>query len=88
MDNSPAMKETNTKVKADTIKSSDFCIEPQTLHIGAEILNVDLKLPLSEAVRNKVYGALLDWKVVFFRNQNLNHEEHVALARQFGRPTI
>jgi len=88
MDNSPVMKDTNTKVKEHIIKSSEISIEPQTLHIGAEILNVDLKKSLTVNAHNNIYRALLDWKVVFFRNQNLNHEEHVALARQFGRPTI
>ena len=47
MDNLPAMEDKNSKVKADPIKTSEICIEPQTLHIGAEILSVDLKQPLT-----------------------------------------
>jgi alpha-ketoglutarate-dependent taurine dioxygenase len=35
-----------------------------------------------------VRAAFLKWKVVFFRDQHLDHAQHVALARQFGEPTI
>jgi taurine dioxygenase len=30
----------------------------------------------------------LKWKVIFFRGQHLDHAQHVAMARQFGEPTI
>ena len=36
----------------------------------------------------EVRDAFLKWKVVFFRGQNLDHAQHVAMARQFGEPTI
>ena len=35
-----------------------------------------------------VRDAFLKWKVIFFRDQNLDHAQHVAMARQFGEPTI
>ncbi len=63
-------------------------IHPQTLSIGAEITGIDLSAPLGEAARRVVYDAFLEWKVVFFRNQNLDHAAHVAFARQMGEPTI
>jgi taurine dioxygenase len=34
-----------------------------------------------------IRAALLRWKVVFFRNQSLDHRRHIALARQFGDTT-
>jgi alpha-ketoglutarate-dependent sulfate ester dioxygenase len=37
---------------------------------------------------NEVRDAFLKWKVVFFRGQNLDHAQHVSMARQFGEPTI
>ena len=88
MSNTPAMVQTNPKGTANKVNNSAINIIPQTLHIGAEISNVNLKRPLTKATRQEIYNALLNWKVVFFRDQNLDHEEHVALARQFGRPTI
>ncbi len=63
-------------------------VSPLTLHIGAEISGVDLTRPLPEAQLRAVREAFLKWKVVFFRGQHLDHAQHVAMARQFGDPTI
>jgi taurine dioxygenase len=63
-------------------------IVPLTLHIGAEIRGVDLTRPLPPDQLKEVRAAFLKWKVVFFRGQHLDHAQHVALARQFGEPTI
>lgn len=63
-------------------------VEPLTLHIGAEISGVDLARPMSEVTRQAVHAAFLKWKVVFFRDQNLDHRAHIDFARQMGEPTI
>src|SRR3954454_756952 len=63
-------------------------IVPLTLHIGAEIRGVDLTRPLPPDRLKEIRAAFLKWKVVFFRDQHLDHAQHVALARQFGEPTI
>src|SRR4051794_29489383 len=63
-------------------------IVPLTLHIGAEIRGVDFTRPLPPDQLKEVRAAFLKWKVVFFRDQHLDHAQHVALARQFGEPTI
>jgi alpha-ketoglutarate-dependent taurine dioxygenase len=63
-------------------------VVPITLHIGAEIRGVDLTRPLPPAQLQAVREAFLKWKVIFFRDQNLDHAQHVAMARQFGEPTI
>src|SRR5260370_26086440 len=63
-------------------------VVPLTLHIGAEIRGVDLSRPLPSEQLKEVRDAFLKWKVVFFRGQNLDHAQHVAMARQFGEPTI
>ena len=63
-------------------------ISPLTLHIGAEIGGIDLTAPLPPDQLRQVREAFLKWKVVFFRGQHLDHAQHVALARQFGEPTI
>ncbi|MEG0226782.1 MAG: TauD/TfdA family dioxygenase, partial [Comamonas sp.] len=61
---------------------------PQSAHIGALIGGVDLSQPLTPAEVHSIRSALLRWKVVFFREQHLRHEQHVAFARQFGELTI
>ena len=55
-----------------------------TIHIGAEIDGVDLKRSLTEGEVATIRSALLRWKVIFFRDQFLTHEQHIAFARQFG----
>jgi taurine dioxygenase len=56
-------------------------------HIGAEIFGVDLTSPLNTETAAEVRAALLQWKVVFFRDQHLTQEQHLSFARQFGEPT-
>lgn len=63
-------------------------VVPMTLHIGAEIKGVDFKRPLAPGQLRAIRDAFLKWKVVFFRDQHLDHAQHVAMARQFGEPTI
>jgi alpha-ketoglutarate-dependent sulfate ester dioxygenase len=63
-------------------------VVPMTLHIGAEIKGADLKQPLPPGQQRAIRDAFLKWKVVFFRDQHLDHAQHVAMARQFGEPTI
>lgn len=62
-------------------------VVPLSVHTGAQINGVDLREPLSESEVATIRAALLKWKVVFFRDQEMNHEQHVALSRQFGDPT-
>src|SRR3954452_10635774 len=73
---------------AGTGSNASIEVVPLTLHIGAEIRGVDLKKPLPPDRLKEIRAAFLKWKVVFFRDQHLDHAQHVALARQFGEPTI
>jgi len=59
-------------------------IEPMTAEIGAEISGVDLRHPLTAEQRSTINDALLRHMVLVFRNQQLDEDEHIALARQFG----
>ena len=55
-----------------------------TPHIGAEISGVDLSKPLSNEQFSEIYQAWLDWKVLVFRDQQLDRDAHKAFARKFG----
>lgn len=59
-------------------------VRPLQPTIGAEIEGVDLRQPLTSAQRDAIKAAILKYKVVFFRDQPLDHEQHAAFARQFG----
>lgn len=53
--------------------------------IGAELLGIDLARDLSDGEINEVRRALLEFKVVFFRDQEkLTRKQHIAFARRFG----
>ena len=67
--------------------SNAIRVNPMSVHIGAEIEGVDLSQPLDAETVAEIRAALLAWKVVFFRNQPIDHVQHVDFARQFGDPT-
>ncbi|MCH1523510.1 MAG: TauD/TfdA family dioxygenase [Arenicellales bacterium] len=71
----------------EPIVSAQVQITPLSVHTGAEIGGVDLRYPLTNRQIDEIRGALLKWRVVFFRGQELTHPEHIALAKQFGEPT-
>lgn len=54
--------------------------------IGAEISGVDLREPLRPADRDIIWQALLDHHVIFFRDQFLSRDQHLAFASAFGAP--
>ena len=53
--------------------------------IGAEISGIDLRQPLAQRQRDEIKSLLLKHRVLFFRDQPINGEQQVALARQFGK---
>ena len=60
-----------------------FRVQQLTPACGAELLECDLSKP-DETLTAEVRAALLKYRVVFFRDQNLNREEHIAFADGFG----
>jgi len=59
-------------------------LTPLTPTIGALVAGVDLARPLEPAVLGALRAALLDWKVLFFRDQEITTEQHLAFAANFG----
>ena len=59
-------------------------IAPLAPTIGAEIGGIDLARPLDDDTYADVHRALLKHKVLFFRDQNITQEQHLAFARRFG----
>jgi alpha-ketoglutarate-dependent taurine dioxygenase len=62
-------------------------VVPQSGWTGAEIHGVDLTQPLDQQQVADIRAALLKWKVVFFRDQFIDHDDHLRFARAFGAPT-
>ena len=62
----------------------EYNLEQLTPTIGAEISNIDLSQDLSEEKLDQIYQDLIDYKVIFFRNQEISPKNHIALAKSFG----
>jgi len=63
--------------------ASNITVSPLTPAIGAEIGNIDLRQVSSREIAD-IRAALLEYKVVFFRDQTLTQAEHISFAREFG----
>ena len=63
-------------------------VTPISGALGALVTGVELKNPLHEDVFAEIYKAFLKYKVIFFRNQDLNPESQLHFGRMFGRPVI
>jgi len=61
-----------------------IALSPLTPTIGAEVAGVDLARALDPASLSALRAALLDYKVLFFRDQDISTDEHLAFARAFG----
>jgi taurine dioxygenase len=61
-----------------------FTATPASGAIGAFLSGLDLSEPLSEEAAEEVRQALVHYMVIFFRDQDLTPEQHVAFAKIFG----
>ncbi|MBN9090483.1 MAG: TauD/TfdA family dioxygenase [Reyranella sp.] len=68
----------------ETLRNSRFDIRPTSAAIGAEILGVDLSQPLTPDETEALRGALNDYGVIFFRDQEITPEQHIAFAERFA----
>ena len=56
--------------------------------MGAEIGGVDLARPLSADTVDEIRHALFEFGVVFFRDQEITPEQHIAFSRRFGEINV
>lgn len=61
-----------------------FEVEPLTPTIGAVIKGVSLANDLDPELFHQLNRALLEWKVLFFRNQDITGEQHADFAAHWG----
>jgi taurine dioxygenase len=59
-------------------------VTPLATPVGAEICGVDLAAPPRKPGVAEIRRALGEYGVVFFRDQHLTPEQHLAFARCFG----
>ena len=66
------------------MRNARFDIRPSSPAIGAEILGVDLSRPLTLEETGELREALNEHGVIFFRDQELTPEQHIAFAERFA----
>jgi taurine dioxygenase len=73
-------------IATDLATQSDIelTVKPLQPTIGAEIGGIDLREPLTGARRDEIKSILLQYKVVFFHDQQLTRQHHEAFAARFG----
>ncbi|MCX4095185.1 TauD/TfdA dioxygenase family protein [Nocardia sp. alder85J] len=60
-------------------------VQPLTCHIGAELREVDLaRVAHDDELFAELRALLLEYQVLFVRDQPISRADHVALARRFG----
>jgi len=64
--------------------NASIAVRPVSTAVGAEILGLDLADTLQAATVEAIRHALFQHGVVFFRDQKLTPEQHVAFAERFG----
>jgi len=76
-----------TEETKTTLTSQYFEIKPLAGRIGAQLVGVDLSDALNDNTISDIRKALIQYKVIFFRGQNLDANGQVAFARRFGELT-
>jgi taurine dioxygenase len=73
-----------TVIDRSSADTSGITITPKSPTIGAEIGGVDLANELSDEAIGVIRRALLDHKVIFFRDQDITTDQHLDFGRRFG----
>jgi taurine dioxygenase len=66
---------------------TELQVTPLSGWTGALITGVDISAPLTDHEVVAIRGALNEWKVVFFRDQDLDHAAQIAFGARFGDVT-
>ena len=66
------------------MRNSRLEVVPTSGALGAELLGVDLARDLDDATIGEIRSAFDAHGVIFFRDQVLTPEQHIAFAEQIG----
>src|ERR1700676_1561386 len=73
---------------APITRNSGIDVRPTSGAVGAAISGVDLSGPLAPPEVDRLREALREHGVIYFRDQRLTPEQHIAFAEQFGQINI
>ncbi len=63
---------------------SSFRLSHLTPSIGTEVSGIDMSGDLDQSVIDELHNLLIERKVLFFRDQAISMESHIAFAARFG----
>ena len=66
------------------MRNTTIDVQPISGALGAEIFGVDLRQPMEDRQFSEVRQAFHDHAVIFFRDQDITPEQHIAFAARFG----
>ncbi len=69
-------------------EDQEIIVQPLSGAVGAVIEGVDLSQPLSEPTLAKLKRTYDEFGVIFFRDQQLSPEDHIAFAEQWGKINV
>ncbi len=64
--------------------TATLTVRPLQPTIGAEIGEIDLRGPIGDDTRDEIKNLLLEHKVLFFRDQEIDRKQQAAFAARFG----
>jgi len=72
------------RIRLAALEWENFTVRQVAPTLGAVVEGLDLSLPLSDDTYGELRDAWTQYKVLFFRNQDLTAEQQLAFASQFG----
>jgi len=78
---------TSTIESGSPVTPAVLDVHPLSGKIGAEIRGLDISKPLPPEDAAGILATLDKWRVVFFRDQKLDHASQIAFGRLFGELT-
>lgn len=70
------------------MSNNSISIRPVAGALGAEIQGVNLAEPLGNQLYQEIHDALMAHQVIFFRDQDITPEQHIAFGRAFGELNV
>lgn len=67
-----------------TTSKNKITVTPVTTNIGAEISGIQIADAIDQSTFGAIHQALMDYQVIFFRDQEMTLEQHKVFGKQFG----
>ncbi len=71
-----------------TVERAGVRVTRVGVNLGAEISGIDLRQPLSEQAFEAIAGALVEYELIIFRDQDMTSENLMEFGRRFGELTV